>query len=244
MKPTVLIFPRVDELYLTAANLFAEIARTAVAQYGRFCTALSGGSTPQPLYRLLTQSPWLEQVPWSQTHIFWGDERLVPSDDAESSYGMTVRLLLDHVPVPPENVHRALGKAEAATAVADYTAQLAQFTVPWPRFDLILLGMGHDGHTASLFPGPLSPHEQTDPVMAVTAHYDGRPARRITFTPRLINDAHHILFLVTGANKVAALQAVLEGRDDPQTWPAQRIQPHDGRVTWLVDAAAAPRLNS
>jgi len=157
---------------------------------------------------------------------------------------MTARLLLDHVPIPPANVYRALGEEDAATAVADYTAQLAQFSPPWPRFDLLLLGMGHDGHTASLFPGPIPPQEQTDPVMAVTAHYDGRPAHRITFTPRLINDAHHILFLVTGANKARALQAVLHGDHAPEQWPAQRVRPRDGRVTWLVDAAAARRLHT
>ncbi len=155
---------------------------------------------------------------------------------------MTANLLLNQVPIPPENVHRAQGEADAATAVTNYTTQLAQFTPPWPRFDLILLGMGHDGHTASLFPGPIPPQELTDPVMAVTAQYDGRPAHRITFTPRLINDAYHILFLVTGANKAKALHAVLKGDPAPAQWPAQRIQPRDGRVTWLVDSAAAQEI--
>jgi len=143
------------------------------------------------------------------------------------------------VPIPPAQIHRALGEADVTTAVVDYATQLAQFSPPWPRFDLILLGMGHDGHTASLFPGPIPPPELTEPVMAVTAHYDGRPAQRITFTPRLINDAHHILFLVTGANKAPALHAVLSGEHNPEQWPAQRIQPQDGRVSWLVDTAAA-----
>ncbi len=216
--------------------------QAAVKGHGRFAVALSGGGTPQPLYRLLSAEPFRSQIAWDKTHVFWGDERLVPPDHPESSYGLTARLLLDHVPIPPENIHRALGEMDAATAVNDYTHQLAQFDPPWPCFDLILLGMGHDGHTASLFPGPIPPQEHTDPVMAVTAHYDGRPAHRITFTPRLINDAHQILFLVTGANKAHALQAVLSGEPNPEQWPAQRIQPRDGRVTWLVDTAAAQEI--
>lgn len=146
------------------------------------------------------------------------------------------------MPVPPENVHRALGEEDTATAVHHYTAQLAQFSPPWPRFDLILLGMGHDGHTASLFPGPLHPQERTAPVIAVTADYDGRPAQRITFTPRLINDADQVLFLVTGSNKAKALHAVLSGAPTTEQWPAQRIQPRDGRVTWLVDSSAAQEI--
>lgn len=213
-----------------------------MARHGRFTAALSGGGTPQPLYQLLAEKPFRNQVAWGRTHVFWGDERLVPPDDAESSYGLTARLLLNHVPIPAENVHRALGEMDADTAVYDYTTQLAHYAPPWPRFDLILLGMGHDGHTASLFPGPIQAQEETDPVIAVTAHYDGRPAQRITFTPRLINDAHHILFLVTGANKAKALHAVLAGDPDPAQWPAQRIQPRDGRVTWLVDSAAAQEI--
>ncbi|MBX3060611.1 MAG: 6-phosphogluconolactonase [Anaerolineae bacterium] len=238
----LLVFPHIDELYQTAAGLFVQAANEAMMRHGRFTIALSGGGTPQPLYRLLSQPPFRDQIPWDKTHVFWGDERLVPPDHAESSYGLTARLLLDHVPIPPIQVHRALGEVDAVTAVADYTTQLAQLGSPWPRFDLILLGMGHDGHTASLFPGPIPPQEVTDPVMAVTANYDGRPARRITFTPRLINQAHQIVFLATGANKAQALHAVLSGAPNPEKWPAQRIAPRDGRVTWLVDAAAAQLL--
>ncbi len=221
-----------------------QASQAAVARHGRFIVALSGGGTPQPLYRLLSQPPFSKQIPWDKTHVFWGDERLVPPDHAESSYGMTARLLLDCVPIPPAHVHRALGEGDGVTAVADYTAQLAQLGAPWPLFDLILLGMGHDGHTASLFPGPIPSEELSNPVMAVTAQYDGRPAQRITFTPQLMNDAHQVLFLVTGANKAKALYEVLSGVPNPELWPAQRIAPRDGRVTWLVDSAAAQLLTS
>lgn len=245
MKPTVLIFPDRDDLNQAAAAFYVQTAKEAVVGHGRFLTALAGGSTPQPLYRLLSQPPYADQAPWAHTHLFWGDERLVPPDNPESSYGMTAALLLNHVPIPAANIYRARGEIAAAAAAADYAQKLAEAaptSSPWPRFDLLLLGMGHDGHTASLFPGPITTQEQTKPVIAVTAQYDGRPAQRITFTPLVINEAHHILFLVTGAQKARALRAVLEGPPDPETWPAQRIHPRDGRITWLVDEAAAAQL--
>ncbi|MCP4358605.1 MAG: 6-phosphogluconolactonase [Chloroflexi bacterium] len=242
MNPTILIFPNLDDLSLLAAELFVFQAKEAVQARGRFLTALSGGSTPQPLYHLLRQSPFAENMPWDKTFIFWGDERLVPPDDSQSSYGLTADHLLNHVPIPPNHIYRALGETELATAIADYTSKLQTFGRPWPRFDLILLGMGHDGHTASLFPGPILPPEKTDPIIGVTAQYDGRPAQRITFTPRLINAAHHILFLTAGASKAQALQHVLEGDINPQQWPAQRIQPTNGAITWLIDEPAAQLL--
>jgi 6-phosphogluconolactonase len=246
MNPTIQIFPNLEELSRAAAHLFVRLAKEAVLERGRFLATLSGGGTPQTLYRLLSQPPFAEQMPWARTHLFWGDERLVPPEHPESSHGMTARLLLNHVPIPPENVHRALGEVGGDTAVADYITQLAQLNPPnpWPLFDLVLLGMGHDGHTASLFPGPITLAEQTEPVIAVTADYEGRPAQRLSFTPLVINDARHILFLATGAKKAAALHAVLEGLADPQTWPAQRIQPHNGTIIWLVDEAAARQLAS
>lgn len=246
MNPTVLVFTTLDELSHAAAGLFVQAAQNAMARDGRFLAALCGGGTPQTLYRLLSQPPYAGHIPWAHTHLFWSDERLVPPDHPQSSYGLTTQLLLKHVPIPPQNIYRVLGETEAATAVAAYTAQLAQRDPPrpWPRFHLALLGMGHDGHTASLFPGPISTSEKSSPVIAVTADYEGRPAQRITFTPLLINDAHHILFLAAGAQKAAALRAILEGPPDPETWPAQRIRPHDGHITWLVDEAAAAGLGS
>lgn len=237
------IFPAVEPLSQAAADQFVQIGQTAVAQRQRFLVALSGGGTPKALYNLLATPAYARQLPWAQTFIFWGDERLVPPDDAESSYGMTAQHLLAHVPIPPQNLYRALGEADAPTAVADYQAKLAQMGEPWPQFDLILLGMGHDGHTASLFPGPL-PHEaETNSVIAVTANYDGRPAQRITFTPRLINRARHIFFLVTGAAKAPALKAAWHGPTNPEQWPVQRIQPEAGQVSWFVDQAAAAEIS-
>jgi 6-phosphogluconolactonase len=144
------------------------------------------------------------------------------------------------VPIPAENIHRAKGELAAETAVTDYTQQLQQFARP--QLDLALMGLGDDGHTASLFPGAIPAAETSQPVMAVTADYNGRPAQRITLTPLVFNAARHILFLVTGEKKAAAVAAVLNHQDTPEKWPAQRIQPANGTITWLVDAAAAEKI--
>ena len=237
------IFPDKESLSQAAAQLFSQIARKAVDTHGRFFIVLSGGGAPRRLYQILSRD---QSLPWAQTRVFWGDERLVPPDDPGSNYGQAKAILLDRVPIPPENIHRMRGELDADTAVADYTAQLRQFSPgqPWPRFDLALLGMGGDGHTASLFPGPVSEAENTQPVVAVTAHYGGRPAQRITLAPRVFNDAAHILFLVAGANKADALAAVLQGPPQPEKYPAQRIQPRRGSLAWFVDDAAASKLNN
>lgn len=235
------------EMSQAAARLVVGIAQGAVAVHGRFLIALSGGSTPAGLFRRLSQPPFLERMPWAETHVFWGDERLVPPDDPGSNYGQAAELLLRHVPIPTANVHRVLGDANADTAVADYTAQLQQIASPgyaWPRFDLAIMGLGSDGHTASLFPGPVPPAESRNPVMAVTADYNGRPAHRITLTPLVFNDAHHIIFMATGANKAKAVKAVLQGAPEIETWPAQRISAQDGKTTWLLDKAAAADLGT
>lgn len=245
--PDVRIFKTQSELSQAAARLVVGVAQGAVAVNGRFLIALSGGSTPTGLFRLLGQSPHVKRLPWHQTHVFWGDERLVPPDDPGSNYGQAAGILLRRVPIPAANIHRVQGEADAATAVADYTSQLQAIAEPdraWPRFDLVILGLGSDGHTASLFPGPIATAENRDPVIAVTADYDGRPAQRITMTPLVFNDARHILFLVTGENKAEAVTAVINGPQQLERWPAQRISPHDGRVTWLLDDAAAQKLPS
>ncbi|MCA9927383.1 MAG: 6-phosphogluconolactonase [Anaerolineales bacterium] len=234
------VYPDAVALTEAAATMFVQIAKEAVAKNGRFLVALSGGSTPLALFRRLAQLP---DMPWAKTHIFWGDERLVPPDDPGSNYKQAYEALLQHVPVPPQQIHRALGEVGPSDAAIDYANQLQQLAEPgglWPRFDLILLGLGSDGHTASLFPGPIPPEAALKPIIAVTADYDGRPAHRITFTPPVINDARHILFLVVGEKKRAALTAVRTAPHNPEKWPAQHIHPHNGTITWLADTAAAP----
>lgn len=227
-----------------AADLFAATVSAAVAERGQALVALSGGSTPLAMFRRLAAPPHAATIPWAQTHIFWADERLVPPDDPGSNFHHAHDLLLRHVPLPAANIHRPRGEQPAAAAVSDYTAQLAHYArdvaTPWPRFDLVLLGLGSDGHTASLFPG--SPVEADGAVRAAQADYDGRPAERLTLTPPVFNDARTLAFLVTGSSKADAVAATLQGDTDLVAHPAQRIRTDDGRVIWLLDEAAAAGL--
>jgi 6-phosphogluconolactonase len=203
--------------------------------------ALSGGSTPRATYALLATVEFASLVDWPRVHVFWGDERCVPLDDPDSNYRMARETLLDHVPLPTRNVHRIRGEMDPEAAAQAYAAELrAFFGTQWPSFDLVLLGMGNDGHTASLFPGSATLHEDTRAVVAVTAHYEDRPAHRVTLTPPAINSARQVVFLVAGAAKAETLQAVLEGPAD--RFPAQFIRPTSGQLAWLVDSAAASRL--
>jgi len=239
MKPTIRIFKDADELSRAAADLFVTLAVQSIRERGRFLVALSGGSTPMALYRLLAREP----IDWTRIHVFWGDERLVPPEDAENSYGQAREALLKHIPIPTENIHRVASELDPVAAARDYASILREFAAPpldWPRFDLVLLGLGEDGHTASLFPG--SPVDATEPVIAVTAQYQGRPARRVTLTPLVFNAARQVIFLVTGANKAVTLKGVFSDYNSSEQIPAKRIQPADGQVTWLVDKAAGKEI--
>ncbi|MBI5933693.1 MAG: 6-phosphogluconolactonase [Chloroflexi bacterium] len=239
MKPTIRIFKEANELSRAAAELFVALATQAIRERGRFLVALSGGSAPMGLYRLLARKP----IDWTRVHIFWGDERLVPPENPESNYGQAREVLLKHIPIPSENIHRVATELESDAAAADYARVLKEFAAPnldWPRFDLVLLGMGEDGHTASLFPG--SPVDVTEPVIAVTANYQGRPAQRVTLTPLVFNDARQALFLVAGANKAVSLRGVFDDYNSSELIPAKRIQPTEGQVTWMVDEAAGSAL--
>jgi 6-phosphogluconolactonase len=238
MNPNVQLFPDLPALSQAAAQLFIACAEQAIAARGRFLVALSGGGTPTAAYRLLAAAP----IRWPRVHVFWGDERCVPVSDPGNSYAQAREVLLAHVPIPADNVHRVESELEPAAAARTYAATLRRFGVPWPRFDLILLGMGDDGHTASLFPN--SPVDESEPVIAVTAHYQDRPANRVSLTPRVINDARQVVFLVSGQSKSETLAGVLMGEYHPEVLPAQRIRPRDGTLTWLVDAAAGSKLNS
>ncbi len=241
MNPDIRIFPNGETLSRAAADLIVIIAQNAVAENGRFSIALSGGGTPQRLFQLLGQAPHKKQMPWQNSHFFWGDERLVSPDNSGSNYGQAYAIFIGKVPTPPENIHRVHGELDSDTAVSDYQKQLQTFAQDGktPRFDIVLLGMGSDGHTASLFPGPISSAEQNESVIAVTAEYDGRPAQRISLTPKVINNAANVIFLVTGANKAETVTAVLNDPQNPQRLPAQRIQPTNGNLIWLLDQPAA-----
>lgn len=242
-NPITQIFKDIHELSVSAAHAFIEIANRSIAEKGRFLVALSGGNTPMRLYELLGNEALRARVDWSRVHFFWGDERCVPVDDAENCYGQAKKVFLNKLDLPTENIHRIESELNPAEAAAHYAQTLQQFAedpLTWPRFDLVLLGMGDDGHTASLFPG--SPVEVDSPTLAVTAHYQDRPARRVTLTQNVFNDARNIFFLVSGASKAVAFLNVMKGEYRPEQLPAQRIDPHDGLLYWFVDAAAASLL--
>lgn len=242
MKPEVRIFKDIEEVSVAAANLFVEQSAQSIQERDRFLVALSGGNTPARLFHLLA-TDFRDSVHWGKVHVFWGDERCVPPGDPGSSFGQAQDALLSHVSIPDSNIHRIEGELGPVEASKEYSHTLKEFaTEPlgWPRFDLVYLGMGEDGHTASLFPG--SPVDVAAPTMPVTAHYQDRPANRVTLTPVVFNDARMIVFMATGEKKASALAEVLSDRYNPALYPAQRIKPQDGRLIWLVDQAAASTL--
>jgi 6-phosphogluconolactonase len=242
MKPIIRIFRDLEELSRAAAELFVEQAGTSIAERNQFLAALNGGSTPNRLFQLLATA-YREKVEWNKVHVFWGDERCVPPDDPGSSYGQAREILLSHVPIPDSNIHRIKGELEPAAASADYSRVLKGFATPplnWPRFDLVYLGMGEDGHTASLFPG--SPVDLSEPTMPVTAEYQDRPANRVTLTPVVFNSARLTVFMAAGEKKARTFAEVLSDRYNPELYPAQRIRPDHGRLIWLVDESAASKI--
>jgi 6-phosphogluconolactonase len=230
----------------TAAAEFLEAAKEAVREKGSFSVALSGGSTPKALYGLLINNPVLQaMVPWGKTQFFFGDERHVPPDDTESNFRMATEAMLAKAPVDAQQVHRIKGeKRNAAQAAEEYEEDLrTSFRLAegqLPRFDLVLLGMGPEGHTASLFPGTKGLKEER---RLVVSNWVGKLyTDRITLTPPVLNNAARVLFMVHGEEKAPALKAVLEGPYEPDQLPAQIIKPKEGKVLWLVDPSAAAML--
>ena len=242
MRADLAVLPSAAALAEAAAGRFVAAAGDAIASRGQFIVALSGGSTPRDTYLRLGTGALVSKVMWSRVQVLWGDERCVPPHDVESNYRMARETLLDRVPVPTAHVHRIHGEDDPATAAEVYETTLRALlrTPAGARIDLVLLGLGEDGHTASLFPGSAAVHEQARWVMAARA-----PAAsmwRITLTPAVINAAAEVLFLVSGDAKAGILRRVLEGPRRPQSLPAQAIAPTNGRVCWCVDAAAAAEL--
>jgi 6-phosphogluconolactonase len=239
------IEPTVEAVALAAASEFTQQAAEAVNARGLFAVALSGGSTPRALYSLLASDKYRNQVPWDKTHFFWGDERDVPLDHPDSNYRMADDAMLSKVPAPSSNVHRVRTEVgDAVAAAAQYEEELRKvFHIPegeFPRFDLVLLGMGPDGHTASLFPGTEALGEQHRLVVANRVEKFG--SYRITMTLPVLNNAACVMFLVTGEDKAQILKEVLEG--EPGPYPSQLIQPVNGRLLWLVEQNAASLLQS
>ena len=241
--PEIVIVPDPQALAVEAARRFTGLAVQAATDRGRFAVALSGGTTPRMLYRLLAREPYRRAIPWARVHLFWADERCVPIADAESNFHLVSEALISHVPIPAQNVHRVPTELGAETAAHAYEDVLFAFLGgPSPQFDLVLLGLGSDGHTASLFPGSSALQETERLAVAVEAHYQGRPSQRVTLTLPAINAARQAIFLVSGSSKASIVQAVLEGAAGES--PASRVRPTMGPPTWLLDAAAAAHLKS
>jgi 6-phosphogluconolactonase len=243
-KPEFIICRDTEELYGKAAERFVELAQQAAQERGRFAVALSGGSTPRGLYARLATAEYREGIPWSRVHLFWGDERCVPPDHPESNYRMVQESLLSKIVIPESNVHRMAGEKEPQIAAAEYEAELKNFfrlsEGGLPRFDLILLGLGEDGHTASLFPGREALPETKRLVVAV--YVEKLKSHRLTLTLPVLNNAAQIIFLVAADSKSAILKEVL--RTDPRSsnLPAAKVQPVNGRLTWMVTQDAAAEL--
>lgn len=225
-----------------AAWITALIETTLLRQQ-RFTWVLTGGNSPKLLYELLTQSPYRERIDWSKLHIFWGDERTVPFDDSRNNARMTFEQLLNHVPVVAEQVHiMKTGLTPEESAKAYETILHNYFPGEGTTFDLVLNGMGDDGHTLSLFPGTAVIHEQK--AWVTSFFLDAQQMHRITLTAPVVNRACHIAFLTFGSNKANALHEVLEGARNVDLYPSQIIQPATGEVNWFVDEAAASLLKT
>lgn len=233
-----------QDLFQAAADEWIRAANEAVAQRGRFSIALSGGSTPKGLYTLIAANA-AASVPWDKTFFFWGDERHVPPDDPQSNFRMAQEILLSKVPVPTANIFRVASEnPDAEAAAAAYEGTLREFFAvtsgEFPRFDLILLGIGPDGHTASLFPETSALREKSRLVVANWV--EKLETSRITFTLPTLNAARAVHFLISGTDKAAIVHDVLEGKGAEEKYPCRMVKPKDGKLIWFLDRAAASEL--
>ena len=234
------IYQTPAELAAALADTFVREARASIEARGAFFVALAGGTTPKNAYELLAQEPRRTQVDWTHVFVYFGDERCVPPESGESNYRMATDAFLSGVALPAAHVHRMHGEDDPLSAARDYAALLVETMGDLPRFDLIMLGMGADGHTASLFPGtdPLADDER----LVRAPYVDKLQSYRITVTPLVINSARSVVIATEGLAKAPALYAVREGPYQPLVHPIQVVQPSTGHLTWLVDRAAAAEL--
>ena len=241
MKPAIEVCPNNDALIQAAAERIATILEQTLRAKQTATLTLTGGKTPKPIYELLGSPPYLERIDWDRVHFFWGDERCVPPENPDSNFGMAWNALLSKLGVPSDHIHRMKGELEDAESAASLYESEIRRTLPEfdvPSFDLVLLGMGADGHVASLFPGTTWDEEK----LVVANHMPQTGARRISMTPRILNEAREVLFIVAGAEKSKALAEVLG--NPASRLPAARIHPANGGLIWLVDNAAAGSIES
>ncbi|MDO1528834.1 6-phosphogluconolactonase [Fulvimonas sp. R45] len=241
-RPQLRVHADADAMTRAAADAFVATAQAALAAHGRFGVALAGGGTPKPLYELLAAAPYRDRLDWSRVEVFFGDERCVPPDSPRSNYRMAHEALLSKVPLPPANVHRLRGEDEPALAALAGEQDLRHaFRRDWPRFDLVLLGIGDNGHTASLFPGCACLRERE---RAVCAQYvESQHEWRLTLTLPVLDAAAAVWLLADGAGKADVLAQVLDGPWQPDVLPMQYVAPAQGEYVWWLDRAAAARLS-
>jgi 6-phosphogluconolactonase len=240
----IAIYPDKQTLSQHAAEYVTRIANESIDLHGHFTIALTGGTTPGELYSLLGSEPFRSQIDWQLVRIFWGDERCVPHNSPESNFYLAQEVLLHKISIPESQIHpMPADQLDRDAASQAYTVEMQNTcgTDGIPIFDLIHLGMGPEGHTASLFPHQASLHEKHRLVMPVSVPKP--PPDRLTFTPPLLNAARNVLFLVNGREKADALHAVLEGEYQPDEYPAQIVRPTNGEVVWMLDKAAAQNLH-
>jgi len=233
------VFDDPEQLAHAAAAKFVEYAKES---HERYCVSLAGGNTPRRVYELLATEPYSAEIDWSRVHLFFGDERAVPPAHPDSNYAMVAEALISKVSIPPANVHRIPAERGAYESATAYEDHLREFFAgqTWPRFDLVLLGMGEDGHTASLFPGSEALEETSRWVVATRNVQTATD--RITLTLPVFNEAKHVMFLVVGKKKAQRLKEALRPKPEADLLPAQAIKPTNGTLEWLVDADAASLL--
>lgn len=237
-KNKLKVFSTTEEMNRSAAQLIIDLAGESVTERGRFVLCLSGGETPKSLYSLLSEKPYRELIPWQNTFVFWSDERMVPSEDERNNANMAISVLLSKIDIPAYQIYRIPVNIKPVEAARQYEADLKSFFGEEPpRFDLILLGLGENGHTASLFPGTEVLHEKSHWVKEV--YVDEMRMYRVTMTAPLINQARKILFLVSGKEKAPILKEIITMKEDAVKFPVQLINPDPGVVDWYVDEQAA-----
>lgn len=243
-KPQLIILDDAQSLYTHAAEEIVHFAGEAVCTHGEFSLCLSGGSTPAAIYELMAERFRLS-VDWKEVQFFWGDERCVPPNDEASNFGMANRTMLSQLDLRPDQIHRMRGEEPPEQAARAYEQELrSHFHLDegeFPRFNLMLLGLGDNVHIASLFPEIPALHERER--LAVAVEVDAAQRHRVTLTAPVINNSARVMFLVSGESKAQAVKAALEGPRDPDRFPAQLVAPHDGELIWLLDRPAASLLS-
>lgn len=231
------VFETPQAVAAALADLFVESARSAIEMHGTFFVALAGGRTPRAAYELLAEKERSGSLDWGRVFVYFSDERCVPPESSDSNYKSAADAFLSRVPLPPVNIHRMHGEDDPARAARAYAQMVVSTMGDGPRFDLMLLGMGDDGHTASLFPGT-DPYADEDELVRAP-FVPQLNAHRLTMTPRVINNSRHVAITVEGEKKAATLRAVFTGPIEPERYPVQSVSPADGDLTWLADKAAA-----